>query len=85
MSFETIKPIVEQLADQLKQNNLKLVTAESCTGGGLAYAITEIAGSSTWFERGFVTYSNEAKQELLAVPENTIAMNGTTSMVFSRT
>jgi len=56
-----------------------LVTAESCTGGGLAYAITAIPGSSKWFERGFVTYSNESKQELLGVSSNTLEKYGAVS------
>lgn len=56
-----------------------LVTAESCTGGGIAYAITELPGSSEWFERGFVTYSNPAKQEQLGVPHELIARHGAVS------
>lgn len=56
-----------------------LATAESCTGGGIAAAVTEIAGSSGWFDRGFVTYSNEAKQELLGVSPQTIARVGAVS------
>src|SRR5690606_10239059 len=53
------------LGERLRANNLLAVTAESCTGGMIAAAITEIAGSSAWFERGFVSYSNESKQDLL--------------------
>lgn len=56
-----------QLADLLLKKELKLVTAESCTGGLIAAACTDLAGSSRWFERGFVTYSNDAKTELLGV------------------
>ena len=56
-----------------------LVTAESCTGGGIAYAITELPGSSGWFERGFVTYSNAAKQEQLGVPHELIVRCGAVS------
>ena len=55
-----------QLCQQLQVCQLQLVTAESCTGGLLASMLTSIEGSSAWFERGFVTYSNQAKQELLA-------------------
>jgi nicotinamide-nucleotide amidase len=55
------------VADLLLKNELKLVTAESCTGGLIAAACTDLAGSSAWFERGFVTYSNDAKTELLGV------------------
>jgi len=56
-----------------------LVTAESCTGGWAAQAVTAIAGSSAWFERGFVTYSNEAKQELLGVSKRTLRKFGAVS------
>ena len=55
------------VADLLIENGLKLVTAESCTGGLISAACTDLAGSSAWFERGFVTYSNDAKMELLGV------------------
>lgn len=57
----------------------RLVTAESCTGGWVAASVTAIAGSSDWFERGFVTYSNEAKQDLLGVPGATLATHGAVS------
>ena len=56
-----------------------LVTAESCTGGGVAQAVTEIAGSSEWFERGFVTYANQAKVEMLGVREETLRLHGAVS------
>lgn len=56
-----------------------LTTAESCTGGGIAYAITDIAGSSEWFDRGFVTYSNAAKTAMLGVPEEMLARFGAVS------
>ena len=58
---------------------LKIATAESCTGGLVAALLTEIPGSSVVFERGFVTYSNAAKQELLGVPEATLAAHGAVS------
>jgi nicotinamide-nucleotide amidase len=63
----------------LKSHGLKLATAESCTGGSLSYWITSIAGSSNWFERGFVTYSNEAKIELLNVKPSTLKQFGAVS------
>lgn len=63
----------------LKEKGLLLATAESCTGGGVAYAVTEIAGSSEWFDRGFVTYSNASKTELLDVPATLIAQFGAVS------
>ena len=64
------------VADLLLKNGLKLVTAESCTGGLIAAACTDLAGSSTWFERGFVTYSNDAKTELLGVEERLLRRAG---------
>lgn len=57
----------------------RLVTAESCTGGWIAKAITDIPGSSSWFDRGFVTYSNTAKMEMLNVQENTLQVHGAVS------
>ena len=74
-----IQPLLLQLSEQLIQQNRMLVTAESCTGGGIAYAITELPGSSGWFERGFVTYSNAAKQEQLGVPHELIVRCGAVS------
>lgn len=67
------------LGQQLKQRGFKLVTAESCTGGGLSYFITEIPGSSEWLERGYVTYSNAAKQQLLGVKAGTLEQYGAVS------
>ena len=64
------------LAHRLLEKKLKLVTAESCTGGLIAAACTELAGSSAWFERGFVTYSNDAKAELLGVEERLLRRAG---------
>jgi nicotinamide-nucleotide amidase len=63
----------------LQQKAWLLTTAESCTGGGVAQAVTEIAGSSEWFECGFVTYSNASKTELLDVPAALFAQYGTVS------
>lgn len=71
--------LAEQVGAALQQHRLLLVTAESCTGGGIAAAITDIAGSSAWFECGFVTYSNRAKQQLLGVPEALLAQHGAVS------
>lgn len=70
--------------DRAGTANLKIATAESCTGGMIASAITDIAGSSHVFERGFVTYSNEAKRELLDVPEGTLAEYGAVSEPVAR-
>jgi nicotinamide-nucleotide amidase len=60
--------LAEELGAQLQRRRALLVCAESCTGGGVAYAVTQIAGSSGWFERGFVVYADRAKQDLLGVP-----------------
>ena len=74
---------MENLARQIGQALLKkremLVTAESCTGGWAAQVVTSVAGSSDWFERGFVTYSNDAKHELLEVAEKTLRNHGAVS------
>lgn len=69
-------PLAAALADLLLKKELKLVTAESCTGGLIASACTDLAGSSAWFERGFVTYSNDAKTELLGVDERILRRAG---------
>ena len=71
--------IVQELAAVLTQRGWRLATAESCTGGLIAAACTDLAGSSAWFERGFVTYSNAAKTELLGVPADLIATHGAVS------
>ena len=72
------------LADSLLKNDLKLTTAESCTGGMISAACTDLAGSSDWFERGFVTYSNEAKTELLGVDAGLIEAHGAVSEPVAR-
>ncbi len=64
----------------LLQQNKKLVTAESCTGGWVAKCCTDLPGSSAWFDRGFVTYSNEAKQDQLQVDSETLARHGAVSL-----
>jgi len=63
----------------LTEKNLLLATAESCTGGGVAQAVTEISGSSGWFECGFITYSNSSKSELLNISPALIAQHGSVS------
>lgn len=68
-----------QLIELYRKAGLRIATAESCTGGMIAAALTDIAGSSDVFERGFVTYSNDAKQELIGVPAATIAAHGAVS------
>lgn len=69
----------EALAESLMQHGWMLATAESCTGGLIAARCTDLAGSSDWFERGFVTYSNEAKHELLGVDHLLITEHGAVS------
>ena len=76
--------LVEALAEALRARDLRVVSAESCTGGLIAAACTSVAGSSRWFERGFVTYSNEAKTELLGVPAALIANQGAVSEAVAR-
>ena len=71
--------IIQDLATQLRRRGWLLATAESCTGGLIAAACTDLAGSSDWFERGFVTYSNAAKTELLGVPAALIDQHGAVS------
>jgi len=71
--------LVERVGGELVAKGWRCVTAESCTGGLVAGALTEVPGSSDWFERGFVTYSNEAKIELLGVPAELIADHGAVS------
>jgi hypothetical protein len=68
--------LAQKLGERLKTAGAKLVTAESCTGGWAAQVVTSVAGSSDWFERGFVTYSNDAKRELLGVREDTLQKHG---------
>lgn len=69
----------QQVGQQLLAAQQIMTSAESCTGGGVAYAITETAGSSAWFDRAFVTYSNQAKQEMLGVRSQTLLEYGAVS------
>ena len=71
--------LVHQLADRLLAKQLKITAAESCTGGMIASLLTELPGSSVWFERGFVTYSNLAKQEMLGIKPELIQTYGAVS------
>ncbi|HEV3105611.1 MAG TPA: CinA family protein [Trinickia sp.] len=80
--------VVHQLAvragNKLRDTRLTLTTAESCTGGMVATAITDISGSSGWFDRGFVTYSDQAKTEMIGVPAELIAQHGAVSEPVAR-
>lgn len=76
--------LAERLGNLLLQRGEWLAAAESCTGGWLAQSVTAIAGSSAWFDRGFVTYSNAAKTEMLGVPETTLERHGAVSDAVAR-
>lgn len=79
LSNQALEVILIQISATLLARGWMLATAESCTGGMIAAACTDLAGSSQWFERGFVTYSNEAKTDLLGVPAELIATHGAVS------
>lgn len=79
MNVNEIFSLSQQVGKQLLEQGVRIVTAESCTGGWLAKSLTDIAGSSAWFERGFVTYSNAAKQEMLGVHADTLETFGAVS------
>ena len=81
---QTVSTLVDQLAEILLNSQRMLTTAESCTGGMIAAACTDLAGSSQWFERGFVTYSNDAKHELLGVPMELLQTYGAVSEPVAR-
>ena len=74
-----INTTILSVAEKLIETNQILAVAESCTGGWLAKVCTDLPGSSNWFDRGFVTYSNEAKQEMLGVPKSVISEFGAVS------
>ncbi len=79
MSEREITELARRLGASCKRRGVMVATAESCTGGGVAQAITRIAGSSAWFERGFVTYTDRAKQETLGVSHATLGAHGAVS------
>jgi nicotinamide-nucleotide amidase len=84
MTSSAIDDLTGQLAQLLPSRGLMVCTAESCTGGLIAAACTDRAGSSVWFERGFVTYSNASKTDLLAVPADLIVRHGAVSQEVAR-
>ncbi|MBX3611863.1 MAG: CinA family protein [Hydrogenophaga sp.] len=84
MDDPTLLNLVTRLSHHLLDRGWMMATAESCTGGLIAGACTELSGSSDWFERGFVTYSNLAKTELLGVPDALIAEHGAVSEPVAR-
>lgn len=77
--MESLIVLAAQVGLRLQEHGLMLATTESCTGGGVAQAVTDIAGSSAWFDCGFVTYSNDAKMSLLGVPAATLEQFGAVS------
>ncbi|SNT00190.1 nicotinamide-nucleotide amidase [Noviherbaspirillum humi] len=77
--MDDIMALSAQVGRALQEHGLMLATAESCTGGGVGQAITEIAGSSAWFDCGFITYSNSAKSALLGIPSALIERHGAVS------
>jgi len=79
-----VNELARKLGEALKAKGLKLATAESCTGGWVAMALTAIPGSSDWFERGYVSYSNAAKREDLGVAEETLRQHGAVSEEVAR-
>lgn len=74
--MQPLEALASRLGRLLRQHDLQVSTAESCTGGGIAEIITRIPGSSAWFEAGFVTYSNRQKTALLDVPADLLAREG---------
>ncbi len=84
MATETLNELSSAVGRLLKDKGEMLVTAESCTGGGVSAAVTAISGSSEWFDRAFVTYSNEAKQQMLRVSAATLEAHGAVSEEIAR-
>ena len=82
--MNTLENLAHELGAALLARGEWLTAAESCTGGWLAQSVTAIAGSSAWFERGFVTYSNAAKVEMLGVPKTTLERHGAVSEATAR-
>jgi len=76
---DTLSLLGTLVGARLKERGLVLACAESCTGGWVAQTVTAVAGSSAWFDRGFVTYSNQAKQDMLGVPAQTLEQYGAVS------
>ena len=84
MEVAVVTHLTTLLAEHLLDKRWMLATAESCTGGMIAAHCTDLSGSSAWFERGFVTYSNEAKTQLLGVPSDLIVKDGAVSESVAR-
>ena len=82
--LEDFFDVAQQLGDKLQQHDIFLATAESCTGGLVSAVLTSVSGSSKWFDRGFVTYCNDAKHDLLGVSHRTLAEHGAVSLATAR-
>ncbi len=83
-TMNTLECLISELVAELLSHELKVATVESCTGGGLSAQLTELAGSSIWFDRGFVTYSNQSKQEMVGVSAVSLNEAGAVSEVVAR-
>jgi nicotinamide-nucleotide amidase len=81
---QRIVELAASLGQALRRRRMWLATAESCTAGGVAYAVTQVPGSSEWFDRGFVTYSNAAKRQVLGVPATDLRAHGAVSEPVAR-
>ncbi|MGK3127089.1 nicotinamide-nucleotide amidase [Candidatus Pantoea formicae] len=79
MNDQQLQQLSFRIGEQLKARQATVTAAESCTGGWIAKVFTDVSGSSAWFERGFVTYSNEAKQQMVGVQATTLAQHGAVS------
>lgn len=84
MTEDDVTRLARSLGRACKRRGVRLATAESCTGGGVAAACTRISGSSEWFERGMVTYTNVAKREMLGVAKETLETHGAVSEEVAR-
>jgi nicotinamide-nucleotide amidase len=81
---KTLQALAAEVGAKLKAAGLKLATAESCTGGWIGKVLTDVAGSSAWFERGFIAYSDEAKVAMLGVQPGTLKAQGAVSQAVAR-
>ena len=79
MNDQQLQQLSQRIGEQLKKREATVTAAESCTGGWIAKVFTDVSGSSACFERGFVTYSNEAKQQMVGVQATTLVQNGAVS------
>jgi len=81
---QTIERLAVRLGGELNKQHLKLATAESCTAGGVGYAVTLVPGASAWYDRGFITYSNESKMQMLGVSSSYLRDFGAVSEPVAR-